>query len=63
MDFEIGKELRDQQYAATKDLTKNAEEEDADEEEQEVKASVAGVTPSQLVFVRKNKEQATLEDF
>ena len=48
LDLDEGKALRDQQYAATKDMTKNMEEEDPDEDE--VKASIAGDMPSQLVF-------------
>jgi len=63
MSFDDGKKLRDQQFAATKDYEKNAEEEDADEEENEVKASIAGEQPSTLVFKKGKKEDAKLEDF
>mgnify|MGYP000088047020 CR=1 FL=1 len=40
----------------------NAEEEDPDEEENEVKQSISDM-PSQVVFKRKNKEDASLTDF
>lgn len=63
MAFDEGKKLRDQQFAATKDFEKNAEEEDADEEENEVKASIAGEQPSTLIFKKGKKEDAKLEDF
>lgn len=34
LEYDEGKALRDQQYAATKDYNKNAEEEDPDEEDE-----------------------------
>mmetsp|Transcript_18128 Transcript_18128/g.30969 ORF Transcript_18128/g.30969 Transcript_18128/m.30969 type:complete len:167 (-) Transcript_18128:1041-1541(-) len=54
LEFDEGKALRDQQYAATKDYGENVEEDNADEEENEVKASIAGAQPSQLVFKRSD---------
>jgi len=62
IDFEQGKALRDQQYNYTKDYQGNAEEDDPDEEENEVKKSVA-MEPSRQIFKRHNKEDAVLEDF
>jgi hypothetical protein len=54
--------LRKQQYMANTDLSTNAEEEDPDEDE--VKQSIAGETPSTLVFQRGDKKDNTrLEDF
>lgn len=61
LDYDQGKALRDKQYEATKDYQGNAEEDDPDEEE-EVAKSIADL-PSQVVFKKKNKEDASLEDF
>ena len=64
IDFEQGKKLRDMQYDETQDyMHHNAEEEDADEDENEVKKSVAGEYQSKLVFKNTKKEEAKLEDF
>jgi hypothetical protein len=60
--YDEGKALRDQQYAATKDYNGNDEEEDPDEEENEVAKSIADF-PSQMVFKKHNKAEASLEDF
>lgn len=61
LDYDAGKALRDKQYEATKDYNGNAEEDDPDEEE-EVAKSIADL-PSQIIFKKKNKEDASLEDF
>lgn len=61
LDYEDGKALRDKQFAASKDYQGNAEEDDPDEED-EVQKSIAEL-PSQVIFKKKNKEEATLEDF
>ena len=61
LDFDNGKALRDQQYAATKDYQGNAEEDDPDDED-EVKKSVVQ-DQAQLIFRKENKESAILEDF
>lgn len=56
--------MRDKQFTEAQDLTHhNAEEEDADEDDNEVKKSVAGEYQSKLVFRNTKKEDAKLEDF
>ena len=63
IDFDEGKALRDKQYLATKDYNENAEEEGPDEEEEnEVKQSIAQV-PAKMVFQKKDAMDAKLEDF
>jgi len=64
MSFDDQKKARDQQFEANQDLGyHNEEEEDPDEEcDNEVQKSIADM-PAKILFKKKNKCDAKLEDF
>ena len=64
MSYDDQKELRDRQYNVAKDFEHhNEEEEDPDDDcDNEVAKSIAEV-PAKVIFKKKNKNDAKLEDF